>query len=235
MIPKTLFPLFLFILLLFSSCDKNPDKRGYQADFTEFFKNDSGCFILYDFNNKYHIYHNETFANKELSPAGTYKYITVLSNVINSRNDSLGTTDTSAINAQKKIIKNFSYGNNDTSFSPGNFLCGDVLKISAVEQINFIRKIYMNEINLSAEQLNIFKSNFVSDTVNQRKISFVNGECTSSSDNGQKLNWCIGTVEYGNNLYIFALNLVNSSEARAKEITESILYRFRIIEPEKES
>jgi beta-lactamase class D len=216
-------------LFFFISCNKTPDKRGYEADFSEFFKNDTGSFVLFDFNNKYNIFYKESEASKEYSPAQTYTYITVLSNLINSRNDSLGSTDPSAVNLQKKLIKDFRYGNTDTSFSPYNFLCGDVLKISATEQVNFIKKVYSNEINISKEQLDAFKSKFISDTINQRKVSYVTGEC---SDNG-KLNWRLGTVEYGNNLYIFALNLVNSTEARSKEITESILYRFRILEPDR--
>jgi beta-lactamase class D len=225
---KILFPLaFLFSSLFFVSCNKTPDKRGYEADFSEFFRNDSGSFVLYDFNNKYNIFYREAEANKEYSPAETYKYITILSNLINSRNDSLGSS--AGVNEQKKLIKNYAYGNNDTSFSSNGYVCGDVLKISALEQVNFLKKVYSNEINISKEQLGAFKAYFISDTVNQRSVSFVTGEC----NDGMKLNWCIGTVEYGTNLYIFALNLVNSSEARAKEITESILYRFRIIEPDK--
>lgn len=211
------------------SCNKAPDKRGYEADFSEFFKTDSGSFVLYDYNNKYNIFYKEAEATKEYSPAETYKYITVLSNLINSRNDSLGTTDLTAINEQKKLIKSYGYGNTDTSFSPVNYTCSGVLKTSTLEQCNFIRKVYLNEINISKEKLDAFKAYFVSDTVNHRRVSYVNGECNTA---GGKVNWCVGTVEYGTNLYIFALNLINSSDARAKEITESILYRFRIIEPE---
>lgn len=215
----------------FMSCSKTSDKRGYEADFSEFFKSDSGSFVLYDFNNKYNIFYREAEATKEYSPAQTYKYITVLSNIINSRNDSLGTTDITAINEQKKIIKNFGYGNTDTSFSPDNYTCGNVLKTSVLEQCNFIKKVYSNEINIPQEKLDAYKTFFVSDTVNHRRVSYVNGECTV--DDGRRINWYMGTVEFGTNLYIFALNLVNSSEARAKEITESILYRFRIVEPDK--
>lgn len=211
------------------SCNKTPGKRGFEANFSDIFKTDSGSFVLYDYNNKYNIFYNEAEANKEYSPAETYKYITVLSNLINSRNDSVGTTDPTAINEQKKLIKNYNYGNTDTSFSPVNYTCSGVLKISILEQCNFIKKIYLNEINISKEKLDAFKAYFVSDTLNHRRVNYVNGECNTD---GRKINWCVGTVEYGTNLYIFALNLVNSSSARAKEITEGILYRLRIIEPE---
>lgn len=215
--------------IVFSSCSKTTDKRGYEADFSEFFKSDSGSFVLYDFNNKYNIFYREAEANKEYSPAQTYNYITVLSNVINSRKDSLGTADLTALNEQKKIIKNYGYGNTDTSFSPGNYTCGGVLKISTSEQCNFIKKVYSNEINIPQEKLDTFKSYFVTDTVNHRRVSYINGECTGND--GNKINWCVGTVEFGTNLYVFALNLINGSDARAKEITQNILYRFRIVEP----
>ena len=73
---KTRFTIIkIFILLLIISvygCKKEPGS-GYETDFNKYFKGYNGCFVLYDFNNKYYIRHNKEQCNKRLSPCSTFK------------------------------------------------------------------------------------------------------------------------------------------------------------------
>lgn len=71
---KTLFiTLALSITVLFSSCEKKMIGHSYETDFTKYFEGYEGGFILYDYNNKYYIRHNEKICTTRYSPCSTFK------------------------------------------------------------------------------------------------------------------------------------------------------------------
>lgn len=65
--------LFFSVTVLFSSCDKKMIGHSYETDFTKYFEDYDGAFILYDFNNKYYIRHNEKKCTTRYSPCSTFK------------------------------------------------------------------------------------------------------------------------------------------------------------------
>ncbi|HRE40588.1 MAG TPA: hypothetical protein PLG90_04585 [Ignavibacteria bacterium] len=224
--------ILLLILCLFvlSSCDKKPDKRGFKADFSEIFKNDTGSFILYDFNNRYYLIHNEEQTKEKYSPGQTYIYLSSLNFLNKYKSSGLKSgevsdsitlaklIDSTGLEIQKKSITENNYGNKDTSFINSDFYYNSGLKISTSEQVEFIKELY-----ISNENFKTIKNDFVTDTVKARNVSYI-----VSSDN--EVSWCVGTVEYGSNIYVFALNILSSNKLRALEITQKILYSVKILE-----
>lgn len=223
--------LTLLLLSFFvSACDKKPEKRGFKANFSEFFMNDTGSFVLYDFNNRYYLYHNEEKTKEKYTPGQTYIYLAGINfyNKFNNLNltpsDVSDTSkikmliDSAGLDIQKKSITDFKYGNLDTAFSTDNFFKNGELKISVQEQVEFIKELYSTN-----EKFKSIKNNFVTDTINTRNVSYI---VSSTGDN----SWCTGTVEFGSNLYVFALNLNSGNKLRALEITQNILYSFKILE-----
>lgn len=69
----------LYILLIlttaisFSACDKKMIGHSYETDFTKYFEDFDGAFVLYDYNNKYYIRHNEKKCTTRYSPCSTFK------------------------------------------------------------------------------------------------------------------------------------------------------------------
>jgi beta-lactamase class D len=68
---KTTKYLFIFLLLI-CGC-KQQEKKGYETDFNKYFNKYKGAFILYDFNNRYYIRHNDEQCKKRFSPCSTFK------------------------------------------------------------------------------------------------------------------------------------------------------------------
>ena len=62
--------LLFIIFVIFVGCAK---KQDYETDFSKYFNNYKGCFVLYDFNNKYYIRYNSVQCAKRLSPCSTFK------------------------------------------------------------------------------------------------------------------------------------------------------------------
>ena len=63
----------LIILLIFVPGCKKTDMKSYETDFAKYFKNYDGAFVLYDYNNRYFIRHNEERCKKRFSPCSTFK------------------------------------------------------------------------------------------------------------------------------------------------------------------
>jgi beta-lactamase class D len=251
-------------LLLISGC-KQQEKKGYETDFNKYFANFKGAFVLYDFNNRYYIRHNDEQCKKRFSPCSTFKIpnslIGLETGVIRDENFTLNWDGIkrqieswnrdhnlkSAIqnsvvwyyqevarrvgeSKMKEFIDKIGYGNNDISGGIDKFWLMNSLEISAEEQVDFLKKFYSGQLPFSDRIINIVKNVIVLDS---NKFYVLRGKTGSGAfpSNNDRIGWYIGYVTLGDNVFIFATNILgdDANGIKAKEITIEILKSMKIM------
>ena len=96
-------------------------------------------------------------------------------------------------------LKKLHYGNEKTGLDVSTFWLEGDLKISAVEQIKFLKKLYKSDLPFKQKNIDITKKIL---TVEKTK------EYTLKAKSGWsgKIGWYIGYVETKNDIWFFALN-----------------------------
>ena len=125
------------------------------------------------------------------------------------------------VSTYNRYLQLFNYGNKDISVgSPTRFWLSGSLKISAMQQVDFLSKFYNNEFaGISDKSTNSVKSIIVQQHNKQYKLSVKTGR--GNIDGNFDIFWYVGYVEQNNNVYFFAMNYTanatrNVSGARQK-------------------
>lgn len=133
-----------------------------------------------------------------------------------------------------RLLNQIDYGNNDILSGIDNFwLCGS-LKISANEQVEFLKKLYYNQLSgFSIKSQEIVKNIMMYETTDNYKLFGKTGGGDCWAD--KVIGWYVGFVETKSGAYIFAMNIiVNEFSDLQKnmriEIIKNILKFLRIIE-----
>ncbi len=111
----------------------------------------------------------------------------------------------------KTQLAKFAYGNEDISGGLASkrmfeaFWLNNSLKISADEQIEFLRKFYEGKLSVSGRSTDIVKQILVLEETPNYKLSGKTGGVGNL--NGKALGWFIGYLETKDNTYFFALNM----------------------------
>ncbi|NOY05366.1 MAG: class D beta-lactamase [Chlorobi bacterium] len=105
----------------------------------------------------------------------------------------------------KSYLEKMAYGNEDISGGIDRFWLGSTLKISADEQVEFLRKFYNNLLGVSERTTNIVKDILVLEKTGSYTLSGKTG--LSSRENGRFLGWFVGYVERDDGVFFFALNM----------------------------
>lgn len=126
----------------------------------------------------------------------------------------------------KKYVTAFDYGNEDVSGRVDNFwLNNDVLKISADEQVEFLKAFYTGRLPVSKRSTEIVKDILVYEQAPTYKLSAKTGGGPIAE--GIYIGWFVGYLESNENVYFFATNIEAASyvEIRDKRIvlTKQIL------------
>ena len=124
----------------------------------------------------------------------------------------------------ESYLKQMGYGNVDLSGGINEFWLESSLKISPIEQVKILEKLYTYELPFSRRNIDIVKKTIkLSD---QDKITLY-GKTGPGIVNGNQLNgWFVGFVESKGKVFAFATNIqgkVWTDGATAKNITLSIL------------
>ena len=124
----------------------------------------------------------------------------------------------------ESYLKQMGYGNVDLSGGINEFWLESSLKISPIEQVKILEKLYTYELPFSRRNIDIVKKTIkLSD---QDKITLY-GKTGTGIVNGNQLNgWFVGFVESKGKVFAFATNIqgkVWTDGATAKTITLSIL------------
>lgn len=96
-------------------------------------------------------------------------------------------------------LKNINYGNHKTGSKVTTFWLDGDIKISAMEQIEFLKKLYRNELPFKQRYIDITKKIL---TVEKTENYIIKAKTGFSG----KIGWYIGYVETKNGVWFFALN-----------------------------
>ncbi len=128
---------------------------------------------------------------------------------------------------QKKMQQYVSvanYGNKDISGPIYSFWLDGGLRISAEEQVEFLARLYRNELPFSQRAMSIVKKILVLEETGAYRLS---GKTGSVQRVAPHIGWFVGYVETKGNTYIFATNIggpgAEGDGNKAREITQNIL------------
>ena len=99
----------------------------------------------------------------------------------------------------------FDYGNRDISSGLDSFWVNGSLEISALEQVEFLRKVYHNEFDLSEDSLNGLKEIMLVEETEAYKMYAKTG--AALVEGGNAVLWYVGFIENENGVHFFAFNL----------------------------
>lgn len=118
----------------------------------------------------------------------------------------------------KKLVTAFDYGNEDVSGDIDYFWLGGPLRISADEQVEFLKKFYAGRLPVSKRSTEIVKDILVLEKTPEYTLSAKTGGGPIAE--GTYIGWFVGYLETKGNVYFFATNLEGTSypEIREKRI-----------------
>lgn len=129
-------------------------------------------------------------------------------------------------------LKSFNYGNQDLTGPPSRFWLNGPFRISANEQIDFLRKFYNYSLPVSSSSINSVKDFIVLEKSDSWKLSGKTG--TGMLSETDYIMWLIGYLEKDNNPYFYAINFKTSDFDRSGKarisITKDILRDLKLIE-----
>lgn len=125
----------------------------------------------------------------------------------------------------KKYVTAFDYGNKNVSGRVDNFWLNNVLKISADEQVEFLKAFYSGRLPVSKRSTEIVKDILVFEQTPTYKLSAKTGG--GPIDDGVFIGWFVGYLQTRRNVYFFAMNIDGASFAEIRdkriELTKQIL------------
>lgn len=122
------------------------------------------------------------------------------------------------------------YGNEDISGGIDRFWLDGGIRISANEQIEFLKRIYKNEVKFSQRSIDILKRIMIYDQNDNYILRAKTGWAIRVKD---QVGWFVGYVEKNDNVYFFALNVESKNPEEGfvsrKEITFKILKELGVL------
>ncbi|HEX8351759.1 MAG TPA: penicillin-binding transpeptidase domain-containing protein [Pyrinomonadaceae bacterium] len=105
----------------------------------------------------------------------------------------------------KEYVQKLRYGNGDASGPVNNFWLNSSLRISADEQVDFLRRFYKGELPVSKRSAAIVKEIMTLEETPDYKLSGKTGG--GSLAEGRYLGWFVGYLETKDNTYFFATEI----------------------------
>ncbi len=130
----------------------------------------------------------------------------------------------------RRWVEAANYGNRDISGAIDSFWLDGALRISADEQVEFLKRLYQNDLPFSQRTLDIVKDILILD---KTSVSQLSGKTGTALRVKPGINWFVGYVQRAGNAYFFATNLELpegvTDGTRAKQITLRILRDMELI------
>lgn len=129
--------------------------------------------------------------------------------------------------AVRDYVKKIGYGNENTNADLSSYWMQSSLKISPIEQVELLTKLYNNDFGFTPENINTVKDSICLFSSENR--SFYGKTGTGRVDGRDVNGWFVGFVETGENTYFFAANIQNDTDAsgsKAAEISRSVLSKI---------
>lgn len=124
-----------------------------------------------------------------------------------------------------EMVKSFGYGNMDISGGIDMFWLTGWLRISQLQQIDFLKKMYKRELPVSDRSISIVEKIMILDVTSEYVLRGKTGWSQSETENN---GWLVGWVERGGNVYFYATNAESGLDNKKfgesrRAITEKIL------------
>lgn len=131
----------------------------------------------------------------------------------------------------QEMLDKFGYGNADITSGIDRFWLEGNLKISQMEQIDFLKKLYKGELPVSKRAADITENIIILDVTSQQVLR---GKTGWGFEDGKNIGWFVGWVETGGNVYFYATNVESDTETESfaesrRKITENILMEMGIL------
>lgn len=135
-------------------------------------------------------------------------------------------------NNMMSYLDKMHYGNQDISSGLDDFWLNGSMKISAVEQINFLQKTYHNKFSFNEQAISSLKEIMLVEIKPNYRLFAKTG--AGKTDGGIMLGWYIGFVENRTGVHFFAFNFDSPSygemKARRVKLAKNHLRQAGIIE-----
>jgi beta-lactamase class D len=129
-------------------------------------------------------------------------------------------------------LKSFDYGNQNLAGPPSRFWLNGPYRISANQQIEFLRKFYNYSLPVSKRSIDIVKNFIVLEQSDSWKLSGKTG--AGMLTDTDYIMWLVGYLEKDNKPYFFAVNFKTSDFDKSSKarflITKDILKDLKLIE-----
>jgi beta-lactamase class D len=106
-------------------------------------------------------------------------------------------------------ISQFGYGNRNIGGNEDSFWLDGKLRISALQQVEFLERFYIGKLPVHPKNAGIVKDIMFLEKIGNAILRGKTGWIPSGDD---KIGWLVGWVERGEEAYIFALNLDPNEE-----------------------
>lgn len=104
----------------------------------------------------------------------------------------------------QSYLKNFSYGELDEPFDVETFWLDGSLKISAMEQVSFLKKVYQRTLPFSRSSYETLQQIML---VEQTSAFSIRAKTGLASISRPKIGWYVGYVETSTDVWFFATNI----------------------------
>lgn len=136
------------------------------------------------------------------------------------------------IKRYQKYVRDFNYGNKDLTGQPTRFWLAGLFRISANQQIDFLRKFYHHDLPVAERSVNLVKDCIVLEQTDQYKFSGkTGGGMLTDTD---YIMWLVGYIERDGKVYYYAMNFksddFNGTSQARYEITKGILRELKLME-----
>jgi beta-lactamase class D len=127
------------------------------------------------------------------------------------------------------------YGNAEVSGGVDRFWLTGGLRISADEQVEFLRRFHAVELGASPRATALVKELLVLEEAPSYRLSGKTGWAGLGGTGEPDVGWLVGYVERGDALWVYALNIEireNADAAARMTITRAILNQLGVLDPE---
>lgn len=124
----------------------------------------------------------------------------------------------------KRWIDSLKYGNMRIGNAVDSFWMNDTIRISADEQLGFIKRMYFKQLPIRSSVQESVKKMMIVENNSQYQLAY---NIAFTQSNGKPIVWVLGWIEENRHLYPFVLNFTTETNTEdkqlAKKITEDIL------------
>ncbi|MEM1319546.1 MAG: class D beta-lactamase [Bacteroidota bacterium] len=116
-------------------------------------------------------------------------------------------------------VRRMNYGNHDTGGNLDKFWTSGQLRITAVEQVDFLRRLYFNRLDITDTSMNMVKKIMIKEKKGDYTLANQLGWVPKSDP---AIGWNVGYVEKGEKVYFYALN-INAKNKKDLENRETLV------------